>query len=52
LIKVNEGKVEPPLAVFTPDIVAGTVVAVQVITAFGVGEEIVTCVELVPEQMV
>lgn len=41
-----------PLAVFTPDITAGTVVAFQEITAPGVAEEIFTKVELVPEQMV
>jgi hypothetical protein len=52
LISVNEGIVDPPLAVLTPEIVAGTVVAVHVITALGVGEEIVTWAELVLEQMV
>lgn len=41
-----------PLAVFTPLIEAGTVVAFQEITAPGVVEEIFTKVELVPEQMV
>jgi hypothetical protein len=52
LISVNEGIVDPPLAVLTPEIEAGTVVAVHVITALGVGEETVTRAELVPEQMV
>jgi hypothetical protein len=42
----------PPLAVLTPEIEAGTVVAVQEITAPGVVEEIFTNEELVPEQMV
>jgi hypothetical protein len=44
--------VVPPVAVFTPEIEAGTFSVLQVMIALGVVDERVTSVELVPEQMV
>lgn len=51
-IKVYAGMVVPPLAVFTPEIEAGTFSVLHVMIALGVVDERVTSVELVPEQMV
>lgn len=42
----------PPLAVLTPEIVAGTELAVHEIKAPGVADEMFTNEELVPEQIV
>ena len=51
-INVNVGIVAFPATVFTPEMETGTVVAFHVMTAFGVGEVMVTAVELAPEQIV
>jgi len=52
LIKVKVGMVAFPVTVLTPEMEAGTVVAFHVMTAFGVGDVMLTAVELAPEQMV